>query len=234
MWRHKKISVILPTFNEKRSIKKVIQDFTRLKLIDEILVINNNATPGTTDEVKKTDAVEIFEPIQGYGSAIRCGLKKAKGQYIILCEPDGTFLASDIYKFLSYSDNFDFVIGTRTTNSLIWHGANMGLFLKWGNYILAKITEFSFNTTQLTDAGCTYRLIKRKTLKKIQNQFKGLGNDFGLEMIILAVKNNIKFIQIPVNYKKRIGQSSVTGNKLKALILGIQMFWLILQKRFSE
>ena len=103
----------------------------------------------------------------------------------------------------------------------------MGFFLKWGNYFVGKLTEFVFNTTQLTDAGCTYRLIKREALKRIIKQFRSRGSAFGLEMIILVVKNKIPFIQIPVNYKQRIGKSSVTGSLPKAILLGIEMIFLI-------
>lgn len=231
MWQSKKVSLILPTYNEKRSIYQVIKDFENLKLIDEIIVVNNNAVFGTSKEVAKTKAKEVFESIQGYGAAIIRGLSEARGDYVVVCEPDGTFLANDLYKFLSYAADFDFVVGTRTTQSLIWEGANMGVFMKWGNYFAGKLVEFIFNTTQLTDAGCTYRLIKRKALRKIQPQFKCLGSAFGLEMIILVVKNKIPFIEIPVNYKERVGKSSVTGSRLKAILLGIEMIILILKYR---
>lgn len=234
MWQHKTISVILPTYNEKRSIRRVIEDFERLGIADEIIVINNNAVSGTSEEVAKTSAIEIQEPIQGYGAAIIRGLKEAKGDFLMVSEPDGTFLAKDLYKFLSYAADFDFIVGTRTTQSLIWEGANMGFFLKWGNYLVGKLTEFIFNTTQLTDAGCTYRLVKRHALRKIQKQFRCLGSAFGLEMIILVIKNNISFIQIPVNYKKRVGESMVTGSRIKAILLGLEMIWMTIRRRLNS
>ena len=134
MWQKKKISVILPTYNEKLSIKKSIRDLEKLKIIDEIIVVNNNAIEGTSGEVRQTIASEIFEPRQGYGAAIRRGLSQARGDYLIISEPDGTFVARDIYKFLSYAADFEVVLGTRTTNSLIWEGANMGFFLKSSRY----------------------------------------------------------------------------------------------------
>ena len=226
-----KITVVLPTYNEKKSIRKCIDDFSRLGVIDEIIVVNNNAVKGTSGEIAGTKAIEIAEPVQGYGAAIRRGLSQAKGDYVVVCEPDGTFAARDLHKLLSYIQDFDFVIGTRTTNTLIWEGANMGFFMKWGNYFLGKMVEFLFNTTQLTDVGCTYRIIKRKALAKISKQFQSNGSYFGLEMLILVIKNNIPFIQIPVNYKERIGESSVTGSKFKAIALAVQMFGLILRER---
>ena len=59
----------------------------------------------------------------------------------MLAEPDGTFLPRDIVKLLAYSDDCDAVFGTRTTRELIWRGANMGAFLKWGNWAVAKLVE---------------------------------------------------------------------------------------------
>ena len=64
-WKSKKISLILPTYNELDSIKKVINKFSGLKIFFEIIVINNNASIGTSDEIAQTDAVEIHEKKQG-------------------------------------------------------------------------------------------------------------------------------------------------------------------------
>ena len=63
--------------------------------------------------------------------------------------------------------------------------------------------------------------------------FKVGGSHFGLEMMLLAVQKKIRFIQIPVNYQKRVGRSSVTGNKIKAICLGITMIWFIFCKRLK-
>ena len=76
----------------------------------------------------------------------------------MLAEPDGTFLPRDIGKLLAYSDECEAVFGTRTTRSLIWSGANMGVLLKWGNWAVAKLVEALFNTSHLSDVGCTYKL----------------------------------------------------------------------------
>jgi len=129
MYNGKTISVILPTYNEKDSIKKIIEDFDRLGIVDEILVINNNAAAGTSEEIGKTKAIEIHEFAQGYGSAIQRGYSEAKGDLIVVCEPDDTFLAEDIYKLLAYSTDLDIVYGSRTTKNLIWEKANMGFLL---------------------------------------------------------------------------------------------------------
>ena len=110
----------------------------------------------------------------------------------------------------------------------------MGLFLRVGNWTLAKIIEFLFNTTSLSDVGCTMRLFKREALEKIRNKFTIGGSQFGPEMMLLTILNDIKFVEIPVHYTKRIGKSSVTGNKFIAFILGLNMLRLISRYRIKS
>ena len=230
-WKSKKISLILPTYNELDSIKKVINKFSGLKIFFEIIVINNNASIGTSDEIAQTDAVEIHEKKQGYGSAILRGFYESKGDLIVVCEPDDTFVEEDIYKLLAYSDSFDVVYGSRTMNDMIWDGANMGWFLRFGNWSVAKLLQILFNTCSLTDVGCTYRLVKRSSMLKILKKSKVLSNFFGPEMMLISILLNLKIIQIPINYRERVGISSVTGSFNKAFILGLQMILLILKFR---
>ncbi len=227
----KKLSLILPTYNERDSIRKVIQDFELLKIFYEIIVVNNNAAEGTSEEVAKTNAREVFESTQGYGAAILRGFKEAKGDIIIVCEPDDTFLADDVFKLISFGDSFDVVYGSRTMNDMIWEGANMGWFLRFGNWSVAKLVEILFNTCSLTDVGCTYRLVHRHTMVKILEKAEVTENFFGPEMMLLSKLMDQRIIQIPVSYKERIGESSVTGNKMKAVLLGLQMIWLVLTTR---
>jgi glycosyltransferase involved in cell wall biosynthesis len=232
MWRDKKVSVVLPTYNEKDSIRRVIDDFFQTGVVDEVIAVNNNAAEGTSAEIGKTAAREVFESSQGYGAAIRRGLKEVSGDLIVICEPDGTFLARDVVKLLAYADDFEVVFGTRTTQVLIWEGANMGSFLKWGNWAVAKLLEFLFNTTTFTDVGCTMRLIKKDALRKVENQFTVNGEHFGPEMMILIVLNGLRYIEVPVNYLPRVGRSSVTGHKGKTVMLAARMISLIFRYRF--
>lgn len=231
MWNGKTVSVIFPTYNEKDSIYICVQEFFDTGVVDEIIVVNNNAAPGTSEEVQRTKAKEVFESKQGYGNALQRGFREASGEIIIMSEPDGTFSGHDVKKLLAYSEDFDAVLGTRTTSVLIWKGANMGIFLKWGNWAVAKMIEFLFNTTTLTDVGCTMRLIKREALDKIIEKFTVGGSHFGIEMILLIILNGTKLIEIPVNYKPRVGKSSVTGSKIKAFILGLTMVWTVFKYR---
>ncbi len=233
MWHGRTVSVILPTYNERDSIRESIEEYLQTGVVDEVLVVNNNAAPGTSEEVAKTGAREVFERKQGYGFAIQRGFREATGDFLIVSEPDGTFLGRDILKLLAYADDFDVVYGSRTARMFIWRGANMGLFLRWGNWAVAKVMEFLFNATNLTDVGCTTRLIHRAALRQIQPYFTIGGSSFGPEMMLLTLLSGQKVIQIPVNYLPRVGQSSVTGDLKKAVVLGLTMIGLVLRYRIQ-
>lgn len=227
MWKGKTVSVVFSTYNEKDSIRQSIDDLFATRVVDEVIVVNNNAAHGTDEEVKKTKARLIYEKRQGYGWGYRHGLSEAKGDLIVTSEPDGTFVAKDIFKLLQYSDDFNVVFGTRTTSSMILSGANMGWFLKTGNWFIAKLIEIFFGTTHLSDVGCTMKLIKRPVYEKIKHKFKAGGSYFGLELMLIIVTSKINFVEIPLHYNKRIGKSSVTGSFMKAFILGLQMIWQV-------
>ncbi|MCC7106382.1 MAG: glycosyltransferase family 2 protein [Chloroflexi bacterium] len=234
MWRGRTVSVVLPTYNERESIRQCIVDFDATGVVDEIIVINNNAVPGTSEEVTGTPAREAIETRQGYGFACRRGLLEATGDYVVLCEPDGTFLARDIFKLLAFADDFDIVYGSRTARMFIWRGANMGLFLRWGNWAVAKLMEFLFNSTNLTDVGCTMRLMHRTTVDRLQPHYRIGGSAFGPEMMLLSFVAGLRTIQIPVNYLPRVGASSVTGDLRKAILLGLEMIRVVLRYRMES
>lgn len=231
MWGDRSVSVVLMTYAERRSIREVIEGFYATGYVDEVLVVNNNAEQGTVEEVEQTKARMVFEDQQGYGHACRRGLREATGDLIVLAEPDGTFLPSDILKLLAFMDECDVVFGTRTTRELIWHGANMDWFLRWGNWGVAKMIEVLFNTSHLSDVGCTYRVLTRDLATLVAEQMEVGGNHAGPEMMLLAITSGARFVEVPVNYLPRVGTSSATGSFRGALSIGIRMMGLILDFR---
>lgn len=233
MWKNKKVSVVFSTYNEKDSIRKCIDDFFKTGYVDEVIAVDNNSVEGTKKEIKKTKAKYFLEKKQGFGYGYQRALKEATGDIIIMTEPDGTFDPKDIIKFLVYSDDADVVFGTRTTSIMIGEGANMGWFLKWGNYAVAKLIEFLFNTSHLSDVGCTYRLINKNSYNKIKDKLVIGGSDFNPDMMIQVIKNKIKYIEIPIKYLRRVGVSSVTGDFKRTFILGLKMIWLICKHRLG-
>jgi glycosyltransferase involved in cell wall biosynthesis len=234
MWNGKTVSVVLMTYAERDSIREVIEGFFATGLVDEVLVVDNNSQRGTREEVARTPARIVHEPEQGYGHATRRGLIEATGDLVVLAEPDGTFRPEDLSKLLVYSNECDVVFGTRTTRELIWAGANMDAFLRWGNWTVAKMIELLFNTSHLSDVGCTYRLLRRHVADHVAAAMTVGGNHAGCEIMLLTIVSGARFVEVPVNYLPRVGTSSVTGQRIAAVKVGLRMIELILRFRRSS
>ena len=232
MWHGKTLAVVLPTYNEASSIADCINAFHELGIVDDIVVVNNNAHPDTSPAVASTMAREVFEPTQGYGAAIRRGfLETAGADLVCVCEPDATFHPQDILKLLPFTADVHLVLGSRTVQTFILSGANMGLFLRWGNWAVAKLTEAMFNTVYLSDVGCTFRVVTREGLERMTPEFKGNGSSFGFEMMLHAARLRVPLVQVPVKYLPRVGESSVTGDRKKTFRLGMSMIGLAIRER---
>jgi glycosyltransferase involved in cell wall biosynthesis len=222
MYKGKTVSVVFGTYREKGSIKRVIEEFFATGFVDEVIVVNNNAESGTDEQVKKTKAKLIYEPKQGYGAAYQTGITQSTGDWVILCEPDGSYTGSDVEKFLVYTkDGFDVVFGSRTGHISLLAGADMTVWRKFANVIEAKTIEILFNTQSLTDVGCTYKLFSKSAIKKLSRQWKTTNALFSTELVLLTVTHKLKFIEIPITFKKRVGQSSLTGQGYKLVKWGI-------------
>jgi len=231
MWNGKQVSVVLMTYAERDSIRGVIERFLATGVVDEVLVVDNNAQPGTREEVEQTPARIVHEPKQGYGHATRRGLEEARGDLIVLSEPDGTFMPEDVTKLLVYSDECDVVLGTRTTREMIWAGANMDWFLRWGNWAVAKLIEVAFDTSHLSDVGCTYRVLRRPAAELAAREMRVGGSHAGVEIMLLTIVSGARFVEVPLNYLPRVGVSSVTGKRIWAIAVGLRMIALALAFR---
>jgi len=235
-----RVSVVIPTYNEAATIRGVVDGFFATGLVDEVIVVDNNARPPTQEEVAKTRARCVLESRQGYGNALMRGLMEATGDLIVMCEADGTFAAEDVRKFLLYSEDFPVVLGTRTSRAAIWSGAFMPFSVRFGNWAMAKFLEVLHNGPTLTDVGCTFKLLDRASLEKIKEFFpmsKGDGT-FSPELMIWLLRTEERegrgVIEIPVNFKPRVGVSGYTGNVRDAALLGARMIPMILKYRFVK
>jgi len=232
MWNARTVSIVLPAYNEERYIRSAVEDFFLDGVVDEVVVVDNNSRDRTAAEAAATRARLVQERAQGYGNALRRGLREATGDLVIMAEPDGTFVGRDVMKLLAYADDFEMVCGTRTTRELIWQQANMGWFLRWGNWIVAKMIQVLYGGPSLTDCGCTLRLTHRAALVRIQEDLTVGGSHFLPEMVIAALKRGVTVIEVPVNYRRRIGDSKITGSFKGTLRTGVNMIGLILHRRF--
>jgi glycosyltransferase involved in cell wall biosynthesis len=233
MYGSRRVTVVLPAYNEEPNIRRAVEDFALPGVVDEIIVVDNNSRDRTAEEAGRTTARVVRETKQGYGHALRRGLREATGDLVILAEPDGTFMGRDVLKLLAYSEDFDMVCGTRTTRELVWAQANMGWFLRIGNWAVAKLLQLLFDGPSLSDCGCTLRLARREAVLRIQDDLTVGGSHFLPEMVILGLQKNLRIIEIPVNYRGRVGESKITGSLKGTLDTGFRMIALILRYRLT-
>jgi len=233
MYGGKTVSVVFPAYNEEQYIRAAVEDFFIPGVVDEIVVVDNNSRDRTNEEAARTKARVVLETAQGYGHALRRGLREATGDLVIMAEPDSTFVGRDVLKLLAYSDDFDMVCGTRTTRELIWAQANMGWFLRVGNWAVAKMIQVLYDGPSLTDCGCTLRLTHRAALHRIQDELTVGGSHFLPEMVIRGLRHRLRIIEVPINYRGRVGESKITGNLRGTLRTGFNMIALVLRCRVT-
>ncbi len=234
MYKDKRLSVVLPAYNEAPGIGKAVEEFRCLPEVDEVLVVDNNSTDGTGELARKAGARVVTEKRQGYGFACRRGLLEATGDWVCITEPDGTFFPEDIYKFLPYTDEFDAIFGTRTSKTCIWSGANMGFLIRYGNCAMAKYLEYLHNGPCLTDVGCTFKMISKRAVEEVEDLLTVGGSHFSPQLMIALIRRGFRCVEIPVGYRERTGISKITGDRLKAIGVALRMICLITQMRFQR
>jgi glycosyltransferase involved in cell wall biosynthesis len=222
----------MPAYNEAAGISRVVRGFKEIPEVDEVIVADNNSRDGTADLARDAGAKVVHETRQGYSFACRCALASSSSDITLISESDDTFRAGDVYKFLAYADEFDAVFGTRTSKSCIWSGANMGRFLRYGNWAVAKFLEYLHNGPCLTDVGCTYKMFNRPALDAILPRLTAGGSVLSPELMLMTIRLGLKCVEIPVHYGSRLGTSKITGSFRKAFFLGWRMIWLVFKYRF--
>lgn len=213
MVMNEKIMVIIPAFNEADSIARVINDIPK-ELVYEIVVVDNGSIDGTERKARDAGATVLSEDRRGYGFACLKGIDYAK------CKPatekpdiivflDGDY--SDYPQEMEYlvkpilEDDFDLVIGSRKMGR-----AQKGAMLPqavFGNAMATKLIRW-FYGGRFTDLG-PFRAIKFDKLLELDMKDKTFG--WTAEMQVKAVKMRLKYCEVPVSYRKRIGVSKVTG-----------------------
>jgi glycosyltransferase involved in cell wall biosynthesis len=235
MWYGRRVAVIFPAYNEEDNVAQAIQDFLAVGgggIVDEVIAVDNNSRDRTAERIRGTAATYVLETRQGYGNALQRGLAEAASRgadLIVMAEPDGTFAGKDVLKLLAFSDEFDLVLGTRTTKELIWQEANMGRFLRWGNWAVAKLLQVLHDGPSLSDCGCTLRLVKTEAYRVFAPNLTVGRSHFLPEMVCLALAAGLRMVEVPVNYRGRVGESKITGSFSTTLRVGTRMIALIFQ-----
>ena len=220
----KSLSIVLPAFNEDRAIGNFIKELKLLNKFEEIICVDNNSKDNTKKEIINNQAKYYLETKQGFGAAVKKGCDMNKSDYFFICEPDASFNVSDIDNFLEkLNQGHEVVFGSRTKQI-------QKFYLRIGNLIYAKIIQILFNGPNITDVGCSFRLVKKEIYLSFCDDLKFLGPEFQVELTINLIKKYKNIIEIPVNYKQRVGSSNYTGNFFSSLKVALSMLKVIFLK----
>ena len=205
-----KIIVIIPAYNEEKSIGLVVSNIPHI--VDEIIVVDNNSTDNTSIVAKAAGATVLFQPLSGYGNACLKGIEyviKMQGIPYIVVFLDGDY--SDYPEQLPLlikpiiEENYDMVIGSRHLGNK--EKGSMTPQQIWGNKLATALLRWLYKV-KYTDLG-PFRAIKYESLIKLNMVDKNYG--WTVEMQLKAAKQKMKCCEVAVNYRNRIGVSKVSG-----------------------
>ena len=228
-----KIKVIIPAYNEADSITHVINDIP--EIVEEVIVVSNNSNDNTEINAKNAGATVLTEPNRGYGFACLKGMtyvaeQKELPDIIVFLDGDYSDYPEELTKIVKpiIEDNIDFVIGARD-KKLREDGSMTGPQV-FGNWLATTLMRIMFRST-FTDLG-PFRAIKYNSLLDLKMEDKTYG--WTVEMQLKALKQKLSYVEVPVNYRNRIGVSKVSGTVKGAIFAGVKILTWIFKYSFKK
>lgn len=217
-----RISVIIPALNEAASIANVLRDIP--DWVDEIVVVDNGSDDGTVSIAEQNGARVVHEPHRGYGSACLRGIAALTSRDIVVfLDGDYSDHPDQMDRLVSpiLADEADLVIGSRSLGNA--EPGSLSPQSRFGNKLACSLMRL-FWKSRFTDLG-PFRAIRHRTLQ----QFNMSDPDYGwtVEMQIKAALHRIRTTEVPVDYRKRIGRSKVSGTIRGAIGAGYKILGTI-------
>ena len=210
----KTLSVVIPVYNEKGTILRVIERVLRLDFVREVIVVDDGSTDGTRELLKNAafdSRVKLMfhERNRGKGAALRTGFKHASGDIITIQDADGEYDPNEFAEMIKpiLAGFADVVYGSRLSGGkpqrvhLFWH--------KMGNGLLTFITDLLYNTT-LSDMETCYKMFRREVIETMT--LKSDGFSIEPELTAKICKNKKwRVYEMPISY---YGRSYAEGKKI--------------------
>lgn len=223
-----KLSVIIPTYNEEKTLPAIIKKVNEVSLDKEIIIVDDGSTDSTLkilEEYRYRNDFKILrhDTNQGKGTAIRSGIEKVTGDIAIIQDADLELDPQDYIRLIEPINNGEELViyGARA-----WVGPFYSrLRSHLGRKIISFLTNILYNQS-LTDEPTCYKVFDSKLLKSIPLKCKGF--EFDHEITAKIAKRGIKIKEIPINYYPRGFRE---GKKIR-WIDGVTAIWVLLKYRF--
>lgn len=220
------IDVIIPAYNEQESIVEVLRDIP--DFVREVVVVNNNSTDGTPEVARKAGATVLDETRQGYGSACLKGIshiasKSSTPDIVVFLDADYSDHPEEMGDIIKpiIVGKADMVIGSRALGDKE-KGSMMPQQI-FGNWLATRLMRLTHGV-KYSDLG-PFRAIRYESLMALGMKDKDYG--WTIEMQIKAAKNSLRFAEVPVSYRKRIGESKVSGTMKGTIMAGYKIITTI-------
>ena len=217
------IDVIIPAYNEQDAIGQVIAGIDKT-LVRQIVVVDNNSTDGTGPQALQAGAVVLTEKRKGYGSACLKGMQYLKDhtmppEIVVFIDGDNSDFPQEMNKLIApiLHNKADLVIGSRALGER--EKGSMQPQQVFGNWLATRLL-YLFYGVRFTDLG-PFRAITWKKLQQLDMRDKDYG--WTVEMQLKAAKKKLVCIEVPVNYRKRIGISKVSGTVKGTIMAGYKI-----------
>ncbi len=196
----KEIAVLIPCYNESKTIEKVIKDYQKALPNADIYVYDNNSTDGTDEIARKAGAIVRYEYRQGKGNVIRSMFREIDAKCYLMIDGDDTYPSENAKEMCDFVLNgqADMVIGDRLSST--YFKENKRLFHNFGNNLVRFLINFIFQN-HIKDIMTGYRAFSYDFVKSFPILSKGF--EIETEMTIHAVDKNFKIKEIPVKYRNR-------------------------------
>ncbi len=208
MYREKKISVVIPCFNEEEGIALVIPSLP--DSVDEVIIVDNNSTDRTAEVAERLGASVVFEKKKGYGAAYKAGLPAVTGDITVTMDGDGTYAVEQVEECIDHllDKDLDFVSASRFP---LRDKNAMNFSNKVGNWVLTMGTLILF-AYAIRDSQSGMWIYKSRIYPKLNLESDGM--PLSEEIKIAAIRHpDIRFDEYNVNYHPRVGE--VKLNKWK-------------------
>ena len=211
----KKITVVIPCYNEEDGIAAVVRSFPRAALrrqgyLLEVLVVDNNSKDQTAEVARAAGARVLHEPQQGKGNAIRAGFYNISDDtdYVVMCDGDDTYKAHEILRLVEPLDSgfCDVVIGSRLSGKIA-EGSMKGLN-RLGNWGFSFLVRYIYGVN-VTDTLTGYFAWKRDVVQRLRQHLTSSGFSIEMEMITKMARMGYQMYSVPITYEPRLGESSL-------------------------
>lgn len=227
-----KISLIIPAYNEADAIGQVLAEIP--ESVSEIIVVNNGSTDATPLAAAAAGATVLTENQKGYGYACLKGLEyiaqqEEKPEIVVFLDGDYSDYPEDLSKIIApiLTEGYDMVIGARVKE--LRESGSMTPQQIFGNALACWLMKIMF-AAKYTDLG-PFRAIRYASLLSLHMQDTTYG--WTVEMQLKALRNHLKYKEVAVRYKKRIGISKVSGTVKGTIFAGVKILGWIFKYSFK-